>query len=214
MDNIQNHIIRLIQKTFDVVDKVYNYNDESLEKTNAKEAGSRIIFPRYSEKRGGTRRISEQELRFIFIEQFNSYCNEHPELNLFYSVETPTEFKFDFSNKDNPHVIKDGEGGGQSAMFDTTIHDDKGKRLCSIEFKANNPERFCYHKDFVKLEREPGLGFFVQIIEKENSRTMRNIIDKTKSQIGNSIFVCHRIIEPQTYYQADKEIDVENWKRL
>lgn len=51
-------------------------------------------FPKYSGRyRNGETRISEQELRFIFVEQFNKYCKNNS-WNAYYSVETPTEEKY------------------------------------------------------------------------------------------------------------------------
>ena len=85
-------------------------------------------FPKYSGRyRNGETRISEQELRFIFVEQFNKYCNENNSWNAYYSVETPTEEKYIFSKKGDencPHKVDGEVNGGQSAMIDLSIHDD------------------------------------------------------------------------------------------
>ena len=208
----KDHIIEILKRTFCVIDSVYLCNDESLGRTDLKEAGSRIIFPKYSQKyREGKRRISEQELRFIFVEQFNDYCDETTWQAL-YSVETPTEEKYKFSGEELPRAITNGENGGQSAMIDTTIHDEKGHRLCFLEFKANNPEAFCYQKDFVKLNAEIGMGFFVQILENENKGTMPNILKKIENFTGNSYFICH-VLNGKTYYKAQPDLRIDGWEK-
>ena len=208
----KEHIIEILKRTFNVIDAVYLCNNESSGKTDFKKAGSRLIFPRYSQKyREGKRRISEQELRFIFVEQFNKYCNDK-EWPALYSVETPTEEKYKFSGEVQPRAITEDEKGGQSAMIDTTIHDEKGNRLCFIEFKANNPEAFCYQKDFVKLNVETGMGFFVQILENENKGTMPNIMDKIENFTGNSHFICH-VLNGNTYYKARPDLNIDGWEK-
>ena len=96
--DIRNIINEITSKTFEVLKKVYAYQKEGHEFTQG-DNGSRLIFPHYSTAyRDGETRISEQELRFVFIEQFNAYCVEN-NLMLFYSVETPTEYKYTFTVK-------------------------------------------------------------------------------------------------------------------
>lgn len=94
----KERIEEIIKDTFDVIPKVYHTHREG--DGNHKdfcESQSRIIFPKYSGRyRNGETRISEQELRFIFVEQFNKYCSTK-KWNAYYSVETPTEEKYVFS---------------------------------------------------------------------------------------------------------------------
>ena len=78
MDNteIKTHIDAIIEKTFEVLKAVYKNQKEPKNKEQKTEhlfhVGSRIIFPKYSEKyRNGETRLSEQEFLFIFVEQFN-----------------------------------------------------------------------------------------------------------------------------------------------
>ena len=74
---IKDRIAEILNRAFQVLDKSYKYNDEESGKANLQASGSRLIFPCYSKTyRNGERRISEQELRFVFIEQFNQYCDE------------------------------------------------------------------------------------------------------------------------------------------
>lgn len=74
----KERIEKIIKDTFDVIQKVYHTQREG--DGNHKdfcESQSRIIFPKYSEQyRDSETRISEQELRFIFVEQFNKYCEK------------------------------------------------------------------------------------------------------------------------------------------
>ncbi|MEA3505373.1 MAG: hypothetical protein U9R32_09315 [Bacteroidota bacterium] len=50
-----------------------------------------LIFPNNKQAKGDIKRISEQELLLLFIEEFKK-ANE----DLFYSIETPTEEKYKF----------------------------------------------------------------------------------------------------------------------
>ena len=204
---IKKRIAEILDRTFSILDKCYKNNDEASGKANYQEAGSRIIFPCYS---FAECRISEQELRFVFIEQFNKYCKETG-WDAYYSVETPTEWKYRFSGEDKPH--KTEEVDGRSAMVDVCIHDNKGVRLCLIEFKAGNPEASSYLKDLVKLSEERQLGFFVQLLERQNSATWDSIKGKINADIDGINYVCHTF-GPQKYhgtrYISDSELNILN----
>ena len=70
--------------------------------------------------------------------------------------------------------------GGQSGMFDLTIHDECFKRIALIEFKALNPKESCFTKDFLKL-REEGkeiLTYFIMYIKSYRSDTIAQLYDK------------------------------------
>ena len=182
MDNktVKERIVEILDTTFQVIDQCYTYNYESLKnKPNFNNAGSRIMFPSY---RNGDCRISEQELRFLFIEKFNQYC-QYTGWNAFYSVETPTK---------NPHNFSGIKS--QSALFDVCIYDESGKRVCLIEFKALNPQKSDYIKDFVKLNKEKvSPRFFVQLLKAQDSGTITNIRRKIESSINNVDYVCHTL---------------------
>ena len=201
---IKDRIVDILHNTFCVLDNCYQYNNEASSQADYEKAGSRIIFPRYS---NGERRISEQELRFVFIDQFIRYC-EKTQWDAYYSVETPTEWRYRFSGVEKPHKT-DGEDG-QSAMLDVCIHDNKGTRLCLIEFKAGNPDKFCYVKDLVKLYEEGKLGFFVQLLESQNSGTQKSIKKKIELDIKDLNYVCHTLPsakrESRTEYLSKDEI--------
>ena len=192
--DIKNIINEITTNTFGVLEKVYANQKEGYEFTQG-ENGSRLIFPHYSKNyRDGETRISEQELRFVFVEQFNAYCAKN-NLNWYYSVETPTEHKYVFGDKNNPHKAKEGEKG-QSAMVDLCIHDEKLERIALVEFKALNPDEFCYEKDFCKLKAEkeckPELEtFFIMMVKKSDTRTYGNIRRKIENKGEHTVFRCY-----------------------
>lgn len=197
-------ICEITKKTFEVIKKVYDSQKEEKEEENEKTGrvlaslniGSRIIFPMYC---SGETRISEQELRFIFVEQFNAYIKDHKKdhkdlNNLYYSVETPTEKKYIFSkDKGGPKV----DDKGVSARTDLTIYEkegDKFTRKASIEFKALNPVIENYEKDFCKLKEEkPSLKYFIQIIKNRDKGTIDSIADKIKNKNKNNniVYKCY-----------------------
>ena len=161
---LQGIIESIIDETFKVIKNVYDFQKESNpeNKKNLSEIGSRILFPKYSEHRKSQEkdRISEQELRFIFVEQLNK-CAQKQNIDLYYSVETPTDDSYDFS-KEVPELSADGV----SARTDLTIHDKHFNRICLIEFKALNPTRKNYEKDILKLQRaSTELKYFIHVIK-------------------------------------------------
>lgn len=159
--NIRIIMDYLIERTFDVLREVYN-NQREGKGVFSSNCGSRIVFPLY---RNGNTRVSEQELRFVFVEQFNKIAKEN---KLYYSVETPTKYTYKFSNN-NPCVDKNG----QSGEFDMVIHNEQGERICLIEFKANFPAVSGYEKDFLKLETESNSGcpaYFIQLVDTLDKR--------------------------------------------
>jgi hypothetical protein len=193
MDDIKNIINEITSNTFEVLKKVYDNQKEGCEYTQG-DNGSRLIFPHYSTiYRNGETRISEQELRFVFVEQFNVYCAKN-NLRLYYSVETPTEYKYTFKDKDNPHKDEDG----QSAMVDLCIHNEKFERVALVEFKALNPDEFCYKKDFCKLDAEkegkPNLEtFFIMIVKNADNDTFKNINVKIQNKDKETVFRCYNL---------------------
>ena len=108
-------ICEITKKTFEVIKKVYDHHNEyvdpqpEIETTKdmtSSDVGSRIIFPQYhihkeeKEKRKDYNRISEQELRFIFVEQLNKYADQN-NIDIYYSVEAPTKNAYIFSSENN-----------------------------------------------------------------------------------------------------------------
>ena len=69
--NNKEHIENVIKRSYDILQTVYEQQKENgnvTDKNNIQDSGSRILFPKY---RTGKTRFSEQELRFIFVEQLN-----------------------------------------------------------------------------------------------------------------------------------------------
>ena len=211
---VKERIVEILDRTFQVIDHCYTYNDEASQKADFSKVGSRLIFPRYSKiYQSRERRLSEQELRFLFIEKFNQYC-QYTGWNAYYSVETPTEWQYRFSGEERPRQTENGDG--QSAKIDVCIHDDHGERICLIEFKAGNPEAFCYEKDFVKLTGEHVLSFFVQLLERQNSGTEKNIKEKIKECLNDTNYVCHTIESNYrgTKFISPEGIDKDGWEPI
>lgn len=174
---VKKHIDNVIERTFKallfIYDKCANGNKGKI----PEELKSRIIFPKY---RNGQLRISEQELRFVFIEHLNLEIKGG--WNVFYSVETPTMDKYLFTDKKKPCISQKGK----SANFDLVIHDNKYNRIALLEFKANNTSKRDHLKDFVKLnnnvENNNGSVFtcFIEIVRYGNNKTK----DSLKAKIG------------------------------
>lgn len=185
----KDHIDEIIKQTFSRLELAYNNHREGQigKSINHKKGESRLVFPCYKK---GNIRISEQELRFIFVETFNEYCDEK-ELDWFYSVETPTKDKYKFTEKGH-NLDKPKREEGQSANFDLTISNDKGELLALIEFKAKNTKPFSYAKDLCKLwnpkEGTPNvLRYFVNVLDKADKKTSISIqmkLDKIKKCKG------------------------------
>ena len=188
---VKEVINQITDRTFKILKSIYDNQKEGKDNPE-RDNGSRLIFPHYSTiYREGETRISEQELRFLFVEQFNAFCAEN-NLKWYYSVETPTEYKYIFTDKDDPH--KDDKG--QSAMVDLCVHGEKLERIALVEFKALNPDEFCYNKDFCKLDAEkeckPELEtFFIMMVKKTNTGTYGNIRKKIENKGEHTVFRCY-----------------------
>ena len=114
---------------------------------------SQLIFP-HSNK--GDVRHSEQELKQIFLR------NVEEDKNYFYSIETPTEYGYRFSDTEMPLVKENHEKDDkyESARFDVSLYskNNKDDLLTHVEFKYGNPDKksgIC--KDFLKLVSEVDL---------------------------------------------------------
>ena len=180
-DHIDEIIGNIIEQTFIRLELAYkNHREGQIGKSiNHKKGESRLVFPCYNNKKREIR-ISEQELRFVFVETFNEYCDG--KLNWFYSVETPTEDKYKFT-ENGKNLDKPKRGEGQSANFDLTISNDKGELLALIEFKAKNTKPFSYAKDLCKLwnpkEGTPNvLRYFVNVLDKADKKKLISIQKK------------------------------------
>lgn len=168
-DKLHACICEIIDESFKRLAEIYKCNV-----AGKSSEVSRLIFPRY--RVSDELRISEQELRFIFVEVFNQYCEENG-VELLYSIETPSLDKYDF--KKYPQSSENG----QSAMFDLVIFDRCFTRRALIEFKANNADEKSHLKDIVKLNNpqegpENVLRYFIEVLENSNTRTTESLISK------------------------------------
>lgn len=185
-------ILDIISEAFKHVKNAYELSKEP---NSSKD--SRLIFPK---KRDESIRVSEQELRFAFVEEFLKYVKKKKK-DWYYAVEVPTKIKYDFSDKKNPKVAE--EGKGKSASFDLAIYakgDNNFNLIALLEFKAENPKKFDYHKDLVKLENEKEgdnevLRFFIEIVENAYERTPKNIESKLKDKRQQTNFICYSLTE-------------------
>ena len=144
-------------------------NMDSMSKNqNSKE---KLIFPNKIESSGAknVKRISEQELRQIFIEEFNTPDNE-----LYYSIETPTVQKYSFGKSFADIKVSNI---GQSALIDMSIFEkdtSNYKRIYNIEFKHANCELKSIAKDIFKLIHEKEDGAFIILLDNTDNGTLRN----------------------------------------
>lgn len=199
--DIKNIMDYLIERTFDVLREVYNNQCEGKGEFSSN-CNSRIVFPQYRE--GGKTRVSEQELRFVFVEQFNQIAQKK---DLYYSVETPTRGTYSFSKKEKPCADEDGRSG----EFDMTIFDQMGNRVCLIEFKAHNVKDTNFEKDFVKLnnsnEGEDVGAYFVLLLEGCDDQTIKSIHDKLSTiPLGKAHFKCFSFADNEFFGDVTPKI--------
>ena len=169
-----------------------------LKKTDSENEGKyfkeKLIFPI---DRDNEKRISEQELRFLFIEEFKNNSN------LFYSVETPTKDKYKFGSSLRDIKI---DKNGQSASIDLTIFDKKNngyKRVLNVEFKYSNVKISKIAKDILKLVNEKENGAFILLLKNTNKGTLCN---KRKSGVLDKIYKSFE--EYKEYWKDNKYVDI------
>jgi hypothetical protein len=168
----------------------------------------RLIFPNTfpTEKEGKTfteeellkySRISEQELRFLFVEEFLKV----PSNDFFYSVETPTEFKYKLGDNFESIIC----GKGRSASIDMSIYkkdeNEKYNRLLNIEFKNQNTSKFSIGKDILKLIHEKQNGVFIILLKNTNDETLIN-----KGETGVLNKLCKSFEKFKDYWHGDNKI--------
>ena len=185
---IRDHIENIIQNTFKAIDEVYKNNkNPKAEPENAK--NGRLVFPNYRDK--SIVRVSEQELRFIFVDQFINYCKENCGVfDYYYSVEVSTDYVYSFPHDNNeaPKVSKTNDEGKQSASIDMAIYKRASTRpVAIIEFKKDGCSAHEIAKDFLKLSVEPGgdevLRFFI-IISSSDTRLHKISKNGTNTKIS------------------------------
>ena len=171
----KDHIGIILKRTFDVIGDTYKSQRE--DSCFAPAGKSRLIFPKKSD---GKIRVSEQEMRFIFVEQLIEYAREN--WDVYYSIETPTEYNYRFPADGVPecHVT---EPDGRSANIDLSIHNTNGQRIALIEFKHGH-DFDAMNKDFLKLAMEPGDSerFFVGLLTSSAGQTVESISQKISNE--------------------------------
>lgn len=167
-----------------------------------------LVFPQYStdddesqnkqKKKKYKTRISEQELRFAFVQAFHEYKYKH-HCNYLYGVEVPTKDKYLFTEEVedkndktkkrrgyNPRIASDGRSGS----FDMVIYNDKCERICLIEFKYGTFKKGNFSKDFLKLanpkEGKDAKRYFIHL-KKDNVNGEETIIESVKQELKVNI---------------------------
>jgi len=180
---------------------------------------TKLIIPSYqnnqSEDGEEATRVSEQELRFVFIEQLLKCLPD----GFFYSIETPTDRSYRFSEKGIGNVSPVREEG-QSGNFDLTILNKERQLVAIIEFKAKSSSPHAYAKDFCKLwNPNEGQGkntcrYFINVFESMTRRTRNSFVDKITSSNNEHSFkkqpgdidvwvVCKSLTEGQTCFEFE-----------
>lgn len=167
----------------------------------------RLIFPNTfpSVKEGKTyteeellkhTRISEQELRFLFVEQFL----QEPNNGYYYSVETPTENKYRFG--DTNETIKP-DSTGRSASIDMCVFEkdleNKYIRYLNIEFKNENASKKSISKDVLKLMHEKENGAFIILLKNTDAGSLNN---KKDTRFG----IIDKLIESFEHHKTNESL--------
>ena len=143
-------------------------------------SNQQLIFPLKHNNSIVEDRVSEQELRLIFIEEFKKM---YP--NLFYSIETPTKEKYSLGNSFNEIKLSNK---GKAALMDMCIYkrdSSNYKKMLNIEFKYINTSIKNIGKDIFKLINEQQNGLFIHLLNNTNKRTFCNT---NKTGIFNKLF--------------------------
>ena len=132
----------------------------------------RLILPK---RRSQDVRISEQEARFL-------YCSILNGLNYYYSVETPTKYKY----------IQKGKTP-QSAASDLSLYgydNNVFNKVVNIEFKAHNPPKEHIRKDIEKLLKENIIGNWFHTLKNIDKKTLKILFNK----ILDSLKSCKKLV--------------------
>lgn len=126
-------------------------------------------------------RVSEQELRFLFVDEFL----KEPNNEYYYSVETPTEIKYRFGKTYDDIII---DPTGRSASIDVCIFNrdatNKYVRLLNIEFKNTNASKKSISKDILKLMHEDENGAFILLLKNTDDGTLKSVFKKFSSSFN------------------------------
>ncbi|MCB0749047.1 MAG: hypothetical protein KDC90_16425 [Ignavibacteriae bacterium] len=180
-----------------------------------------LIFP---VKNGGDDRISEQELRQLFIDEFKDLRKD-----LYYSIETPTKTRYKFGEKFNDISVSEE---GRSASLDMCIYkkvENHFKRELNVEFKYDNVSLYKIGKDILKLMHEDQNGAFILLLKNTDGGTLCNkgktgVLDKlyksfekfgSHLKVGKSIELVIISLENNTLIQRKVyHEDLNNLKKV
>ena len=152
INKFNEYLLELVRETSEELLKIY---------FNKPHRKTLLKFPQY---RNGKIRISEQELRFVMInlhEQFSS-------TNFYYSVETPTENKYAFS---------ENARNKRSASSDLSFYNGDSK-VMNVELKAHNATQYSINKDIQKLTKEDYNGAWIHLFKNEDRGTIKRLFNK------------------------------------
>lgn len=158
-------LIEICKKVLDRLTKIGCENESMV-------SSGQLIFP----TKNNVKRISEQELRQLFIEEFKSL-----QMELFFSIETPTIGKYSFTNKAKKLKVADKDDNGQSALLDMSIFNknfSSYERFLNIEFKHKNTTHNNISKDILKLVHEKQSGVFILLLKNTNRGTLKSVHKK------------------------------------
>lgn len=124
--------------------------------------GPNLIF---ADRRGGLRRVSEQESRVLM-------CGLLEQAGKFYSIETPTVEAYQQSGK---YAL--------SARSDLTVHGSRSNadRVLNVEFKSGAPTIEQVRKDLEKLARERIPGLWFHTLERSNRLSIARLAAKFRA---------------------------------
>lgn len=170
--------------SFNVTENLSCLNDEL---SKYKSCNKKIIFP----KKGDNKRVSEQEARFLFIQELESK-------GIYYSIETPTTYRYKFNEKAKKE---------SSARIDLCIYKLINgiifNRDLLIEFKANTKD--CI-KDFIKLFNEPENGILFHLLINVDKNTLTVDNDNQRGVLSHYFHGIKSLI-------SDKTIELSKLKR-
>lgn len=158
--------------SIEVIKKIELMEKEGEDITNF---GGKLIFPCFNHSNKKIR-ISEQEARVLFIQEIEKFNNP----NLYYSVETPTKGKYNFTS-----TLNKSTSGSLDMCLLQSMQSKSGKtldRILNIEFKAHNPKGF--DNDFEKLFHEPSDGLFFHLLGSVGNSTLTSVLGKYQTAMN------------------------------
>ena len=188
---ITDFINKILECSESIIKNIYK------NQKNKTQAVSNIIFPKYSNREDtkndktdsdGILRVSEEELKQVFIEQL---LNKIKGTGWHYSVETPTHFRYKSpKSEDGPCITNKKENpSSKSGRIDLTIHDSNENPIAFIEFK--------YRSLSGKKEKDLLFDVIKLIAESQYEQTQNN-----NHCVGYSIHLIENQRQETTNFQS------------